>query len=96
MTRSTILKKVRKLQELKYEKASLEEQISKIEEEIQAEMMSTNTYEYESKNWKVTWNLVESTRFDQTSFMQDHPDLFKQYRVPNNYRRFLLFVKKGK
>lgn len=37
---------------------------------------------------KVTYKAVQSSRFDSNSFKKSHPDLYNQYSVVSEYKRF--------
>ena len=37
---------------------------------------------------KVTYKAVQSTRFDSNSFKKSHPDLYNEYCVVSEYKRF--------
>lgn len=81
---------VRELKRLRREREDLDNQIKSLEEEIKGIMDKTKTYEFSGDDWKVTWNMVSSTRFNQSLFKENNPDLFSKYQSVSESRRFLL------
>lgn len=90
LSERTLDKKVATLKKLKAQQKELEEMITKIEDSLKAEMEERKEYKLEGKTWKVTWDMVTSSRFDQNSFKEAHPKLFESYKKPSSSRRFLL------
>ena len=90
LTKRTLGKKVATLKELKAEREALDKKIAEIEDVLKSEMTERNEYELVGKNWKVTWTKVTSSRFDQRSFKEAHPNLFESYKTVSESRRFLL------
>lgn len=83
-------KKVRKLKKLKRAADDLATEIKNLEDELKSEMNSRGEYTLCGKDWKVSWNLVKSNRFDSRLFKQDNPHLYEQYQAIQESRRFLL------
>ena len=81
---------VKELKALRAERDQLDEKINAIENAIKDEMTTQNKYEFSGDDWKVTWNMVTSNRFDQSGFKAVHPDLFEQFKKVSESRRFNL------
>lgn len=90
LTERTLDKKVATLKKLRAEREALDKKIAEIEDVLKSEMTERNEYELVGKDWKVTWNMVTSSRFDQRSFKEAHPTLFESYKTFSESRRFLL------
>lgn len=90
MTNEMIRQKVLKLKKLRAERDLLDEKINMLEFEIKSEMTSQDKYEFSGEGWKVTWNMVQSSRFDQSSFKEAHPKLFEKFKKLSESRRFNL------
>ena len=91
MTQEMIEQKVKELKKLRSRRDALDKQIEDLESLIKAEMTAQNQYEFSGEDWKVTWNIVSSSRFDQSSFKEAHPKLFEQFKKLSESRRFNLF-----
>ena len=81
---------VRSLKQLRAEKDKIEKAIEIEENIIKNIMESENQYEFAGEDWKVTWNMVASNRFNQSLFKESHPDLFKEYVRLSEGRRFII------
>lgn len=90
MTNEMMEVEVKKLKELRVQRDQLDKEIEVIENMIKDEMTAQDVYEFSGDDWKVTWNMVTSNRFDQTSFKEAHPDLFEKYKKLSESRRFNL------
>lgn len=82
--------KVHLLKKLKRDAEDLESQIKNLENELKSEMEEKGVSELTGEDWKITWNYVNSNRFDQSAFKTIHPDLFESFKVATSSRRFLL------
>lgn len=83
-----LTEKVHQLKELERQKDDIETKISILKEYIQEIMTAEGVTELVGDDWKVTWSTVESRRFDQSGFKASHPDLFEEFRVLSESRRF--------
>lgn len=81
---------VHTLMDLEEEMDRLKEEIDSVKNVLKNEMEARGEYFLEGSNWKITWNLVASKRFDQSLFRAKNPDLFTQYLKLSESRRFLL------
>lgn len=90
MCQAVITKKVHELKQLKAERDALDRKIEKIESYIKEKMVEQNVYEFEGDDYKVTWNEVESSRFNQKLFESEYPELYLKFKVLSKTRRFLI------
>ena len=76
-----LVARVETLKKLMQEKKAIDGTIKEFKIEIQKEMGEANALLYEDEKI-VSWNNTKArSRFDQKSFKEDHPDLFKKYQV---------------
>ena len=76
-----VVARVETLRNLMREKKAIEETIKDFKIEIQKEMGSANALIYEDEKI-VSWNNTKArSRFDQKTFKEEHPGLFKKYQV---------------
>ena len=87
---SVITKKVHELKQLKSERDALDAKISKIENYLKDQMTEQGVYEFIGDDYRVTWNEVESNRFNQKLFESEYPELYLKFKVPSKTRRFLI------
>lgn len=66
----------------------LEDEISRIENEIKAEMTARDADELTVDTYKVRWTRVASSRFDTSAFKKAMPELAKQFMKSTESRRF--------
>ena len=90
MTNEMIEVEVMELKKLRSKRNQLDKKIEAIENRIKDEMTFQGKYEFSGEGWKVTWNMVQSSRFDQSSFKEAHPKLFEQFKKLSESRRFNL------
>lgn len=88
MSKDKLTAKVRELKELKSMQDELAAEITAIEDEIKAVMLSSGTDEMTVDVFKIRYKLVESKRFDSTAFKATHADLYNQYTKTTTCRRF--------
>lgn len=81
---------VENLRHLKREAEEVASRIENIENAIKAEMKERNEYTLTGDDWKITWNEVTSTRFNQKLFKEANPALYESYSTESTSRRFLL------
>ena len=80
--------KVKEYRELKAMLDELEDEISRIENEIKAEMTARDADELTVDTYKVRWTRVTSSRFDTSAFKKAMPELAKQFMKSTESRRF--------
>ncbi len=80
--------KVKEYRELKAMLDELEGEISRIENEIKAEMTARDADELTVDTYKVRWTRVTSSRFDTSAFKKAMPELAKQFMKSTESRRF--------
>lgn len=88
MSTTALTKKVRELKELKALQDELQAEITNIEDELKAYMLSSGQEEISVDVFKVRYKLVESQRLNTTALKANFPDLYKQYTKTTTTRRF--------
>ena len=86
MSATEIQSKARELKELKVMKEELEAAITAIEDALKAAMGEQE--EMFCGEYKLTYQIVTSSRFDSTAFKKEHADLAAAYTKSTTYRRF--------
>lgn len=81
---------VHKLKKLKRDAEDLATEISNIENALKEEMNERCEYNLSGDDWKITWNMVSSNRFNQSNFKSAHPDLYEQFKTLSESRRFVV------
>ena len=80
--------KIKELRELRRMADELAAEIEAIQDSIKQEMTAREVDELSGSDWKVTWKLVKSRRFNSTAFKKTHADLYDQYFSETATRRF--------
>lgn len=88
MSTTALTEKVRELKELKALQDELQAEITNIEDELKAYMLSSGQEEISVDVFKVRYKLVESQRLNTTALKANFPDLYKQYTKTTTTRRF--------
>jgi len=82
--------KVKELRELKRMREELDAEISAAEDSIKAEMLARNVDALTGDDWKITWRLVRSARFDSAAFKKANPEAYALFTKATESRRFCL------
>ena len=82
--------KVAELRDLRNFEAEIRKEITAIEDDLKAEMLSSNTDTLTGTNCLITWKTFVSSRFDSAAFKLTHSDLFRQYSKTVTSRRFVI------
>ena len=90
MTNQEISKKAQALKELKIMAEELQDEITALEDAIKAELTAQNTDTLIAGPFKINWTRYTSSRFDTKSFKATHAELYKQYTVTTEARRFTI------
>lgn len=90
MSTIEISKHVAELRELRRMASEIAEQISSIENEIKAEMLSMNTDTLNGQDYKITWKLIRSTRFDSSAFKAQYAGLYEAFSKATTAKRFVV------
>lgn len=85
---NTLEMRVKELHSLKVMMDELKDQISTIEDEINAQMGDAEILRV--GDFKITHKTVKSSRFDSKALAAELPDLAKRYTVPTEYKRFTI------
>lgn len=80
--------KIKELRELRRMADELAAEIEAIQDSIKQEMTAREVDELSGSDWKVTWKLVKSRRFNSIAFKKTHADLYDQYCSETATRRF--------
>ena len=88
MSTNKLTSKVRELKELKAMAAELADAITAIEDEIKATMTAQGVDELTVDVFKIRWQTVTSSRFDNTAFKEAMPALYQQFTKQTTSRRF--------
>lgn len=90
MSTKDLTGKVRELKELQRMAEELAAEITSIQDEIKAEMLSRNTDELIAGEYKVRWKEIISNRFDSTAFKAEYLDLYNQFTKQTASKRFTI------
>lgn len=88
MSTNEMTSKIRELKELKAMQDELNAEITAIEDEIKAYMLSSGQDEITVDVFKVRYKIVESQRLNTSAFKANFPDLYNQYTKTTTTRRF--------
>lgn len=88
MSTKDLQKKVRESKELQRMSEELAEEITGIQDEIKAEMLTRNTDEVIAREFKIRWKEVASNRFDTTAFKSKYAELYSQFVKTSTSKRF--------
>lgn len=80
--------KIKELRELRRMADELNAEIEAITDSIKTEMSKREVDELAGRDWKITWKLVKSRRFDSKAFKATHAELYDQYCSETASRRF--------
>ena len=78
----------RRLKVLKNRQETLQQEIDQLEADLKNQLEAWNVDEVQAGPFRVIWKYVTSSRFDSRRFKAENGDLYTQYMVPNNYRKF--------
>ena len=88
MTNRMINTRLTKLFALEANKRELESQIEAVKAELKKELDDNNVDSIDTGKFIVRYTEVSSSKMDTKKFKEDHADMFEQYVVSANYRRF--------
>lgn len=80
--------KVRRLKSLKNRQESLQQEIDQLQEDLMRQMEWMQAEEVQAGPFRVTFKWIDSTRFDDERFRDDHKTLYQLYSIRNSYRKF--------
>ncbi len=90
MSTHEISSKVTQLRELRRMADELNAEIEAITDSIKDEMSSREVDELTGQDYKITWKLVNTRRFDSKAFKRTHAELYDQYCSETSTRRFVV------
>lgn len=82
--------KINELRELRRMADELTAEIENIQDSIKQHMAAAEIDEINGKDYKITWKLVNSRRFDAKAFKSTHAELYDQYCSETSSRRFVV------
>ncbi len=88
MSSNELNSKIKELRELRRMADDLQAEIDTITDSIKDEMSAREVDELTGDDWKVTWKLVKTRRFDSKAFKATHAQLYDQYCSESASRRF--------
>lgn len=88
MKSSELIKVVAQYREWKRIEEDAKKELEKVKDQLKAEMTERNTDEIDGDDFKITWKMVYSNKFDSAALKKEFPELAEKYTTPNNYRRF--------
>lgn len=88
MSTDILKKKIEDLKELEALIREAEKEVEALKEEIKKEMTAQNTEEMNVGRYIVRWTVVETDRFDSTTFKSVMPDIYNMYIKKSRSRRF--------
>ena len=68
----------------------------KIRDELKARMKENEESEHAEGVYKATFSSVNSSKFDQRLFTQEHPELASRYMKESSYQRFRISCNSGR
>lgn len=90
MSTNELSSKIKELRELRRMADELAAEMEAITDSIKAEMSAREVDELSGNDWKVTWKLVKTRRFDSKAFKSTHAELYDQYCSESASRRFIV------
>lgn len=88
MTHEEAILTVETIRELEGKKERLQDFIDMLKDKVKAFLTEQGTTTMVLGTHKVSWTEYETTRFDTRAFKSDHKDLYAQYEVKSNVKRF--------
>ena len=90
MTPDELTSTVHDLKQMKALEKKIAEKIRSLEDALKEHMSETNTYNYITDDYSVSWYEVSSSRIDTTALKLEHPDIAAQYMCTTTTRRFII------
>jgi len=82
--------KAREIRELKRMREEIDAEISALEDAIKAHMAATNADTLNAGEYKISWQIITSSRLDTAALRKSMPELVKLYTKTTTSRRFLV------
>lgn len=90
MSEKSLRNKVKELKELQVMAEELAAEITSIQDEIKSEILSRNTDEVITGEYKIRYKEVVSSRFDSKAFKDKYSDLYNQFLKTTTTKRFTI------
>lgn len=89
MTNRMIENRVKKIQDLEQQKAQIESEIKKLEDELKKDLEEKGVEVVKTdKGITVRWQEIIQKRFDSKTFKDSFPDMYSQFMKPSVSHRF--------
>ncbi len=88
MTHEEAVRTAELIRTLEDKKDRLEDWIDSLKDQLKGYMTEQGASTLMLGTHKVSWTEYETTRFDTKAFKDDHKDLYSQYEVKSNVKRF--------
>ena len=82
--------KLRDLRRLKRAADELHDGITALEDEIKAELTRREVDEITTKDYRVSWKSVVSTRLDTKALKEERPEIYERYAKDSVSKRFVV------
>lgn len=90
MSTKNINDKIKDLRELQRMADEIDAEIESIKDLLKAEMITRNTDEIITNEYKLRYKEVTSSRFDSTAFKIKHTDLYNEFVKVTTSKRFTI------
>ena len=88
MATNELIAKLNELSELRRMAEELNAEIEGVQDAIKAHMTAIDADTLTGADYKITWNTVNSSRFDSTAFKKAMPELAERFTKSSTSRRF--------
>lgn len=85
-----LTKKIHRIKELERMIEELSTESENLKNDVKSIMTEQKVDELSGDDWKVTWKMVSSNRFNQSVFKEAHPDLYESFKTLSESRRFIV------
>lgn len=82
--------KVQELRELRRMADELNAEIEAITDSLKGVMMERDVEELNGTDWRITWKVVKTQRFNTKAFKASNPELYGLYQTESSSRRFII------
>ena len=88
MSNKDIENKARRLKILKNKMNEYQAEIDQLEADLKADLERRGVEEMPAGPFTVVWKWIKSSRFDTKTFKAVNPQIYKEFMVESNYRKF--------
>lgn len=90
MTNKELYERINQLQTMKATIDRQQKEFEALSEIVKTELIKRNADELDTGNTKVTYKVVDSSRFDSAAFKAAHPKMYQNFTSTSQIRRFVL------